>query len=46
MNLLTILRVISALLILLYILLSKSDYDENNFKKDSLLKLFQSVLLI
>lgn len=46
MNLLTILKVISAFLILLYILLSKSDSDENKFKKDSLLELFQSVLFI
>lgn len=45
MNLLTILGVISAVLTLLYILFSKNDSDENNFKRDSLLKLFQSVLL-
>lgn len=45
MNLLTIPGVISAILTLLYILISKNDSDENNFKKESLLKLFQSVLL-
>lgn len=45
MNLLTIPGFIVAALTLLYILFSKNDSDENNFKKDSLLKLCQSVLL-
>lgn len=45
MNFFTIPGFIGAILTLLYILFSKNDSDENSFKKDSLLKLFQSIFL-